>query len=93
MLEHLQEPDKALKEIIRVASKGVIITVPNEPWFCLGNLLVLKNIRRLGNPQDHINHWTSFKFRKFILSSAEEFIFSFGKSFPWNIAIGMNEFD
>lgn len=93
VLEHLQKPEKAIKEIIRVASKGVIITVPNEPWFCLGNLLVLKNVKRLGNPKDHINHWTAFNFRKFILSAGAEFIFLFGKSFPWNIAVGMKEYN
>lgn len=91
VLEHLDRPDKAVKEIIRVASKGVIITVPNEPWFCLGNLLVLKNVKRLGNPEDHINHWTSINFRKFILSDNDELLFSFGKSFPWNVVIGMKE--
>lgn len=46
VLEHLEKPGAALKELKRVAKKFILITVPHEPWFCLGNLLVLKNVSR-----------------------------------------------
>ena len=66
VLEHLTDPGKALSEIARVTQTTLIISVPNEPFFCLGNLASGKNIRRLGNPADHINHWTYRGFRKFL---------------------------
>lgn len=85
VLEHLEKPKAALKELIRVAKKFVLITVPHEPWFCLGNLLVLKNVSRLGNPKDHINHWTKKSFQRFL---QEEKLgeWKIGGCFPWVIA-------
>lgn len=65
VLEHLDKPDHAVKELLRVAKNALLITVPDEPWFCLGNLLTLKHIKRLGNPADHINHWTYYRFLKY----------------------------
>lgn len=85
VLEHLEEPGIALKELIRVAKKFVLITVPHEPWFCLGNMLVLKNVNRLGNPIDHINHWTKKSFQSF-LQKEEMSNWKVSGSFPWIIA-------
>lgn len=90
VLEHLEYPYKAIKNLLNIlADNGVlIISVPNEPWFCLGNLLALKNIKRLGNPIDHINHWTYGKFKKMIKENCKngEKV-DFYKSFPWSIAV------
>ena len=84
VLEHLEKPESALKELIRVAKKFLFITVPHEPWFCLGNLLVLKNVSRLGNPIDHINHWSKKSFQAFLQGEMEGWRVS--GSFPWIIA-------
>ena len=85
VLEHLEKPDKAISEIIRVAKKYVLLTVPHEPWFCLGNLLVLKNVSRLGNPLDHINHWNLNSFRSFLQKHINR-RWRISRSFPWIIA-------
>jgi len=66
VLEHLENPEKGLKELIRVSSKYILLSVPNEPFFMLENLVRLKNVSRLGNDIEHINHWTFFGFRKFL---------------------------
>ena len=86
VLEHLRDPDKAVYELLRVARKYVVITVPEEPWFCMGNIMSFKNIHRLGNPIDHINHWTYREFREFIGSHFKGKA-DFGRSFPWSIAV------
>lgn len=86
VLEHLSKPEDALKELVRVTDSFLLLTVPNEPWFCLGNLLVLKNITRLGNPADHINHWTLKKFKSFTKKHLGYNIF-YTSSFPWSVAL------
>jgi len=66
VLEHLDEPEKALKELIRISNRYLAISVPNEPFFMLAQFVRGKNWSRLGNDIVHINHWTMFGFPKFI---------------------------
>lgn len=85
VLEHLENPRKALSELNRTSKHFLLLTVPNEPWFRLGNLLVLKNVSRLGDPIDHINHWTFSAFGKMIRNSLP-FQVRMSSSFPWTMA-------
>src|SRR6266576_596786 len=39
VLEHLEEPEKALKELIRVSKRYMLLTVPNEPFFMMAQLV------------------------------------------------------
>lgn len=88
VLEHLDQPEKALKETLRISMGGVLVTVPNEPWFCLGNIVSLKNLTRFGNPIDHINHWTYSSFSRWINNELgyETCHIEHTKCFPWQIA-------
>lgn len=86
VLEHLEKPEQAVRELLRVSRRYILLTVPNEPWFCMGNLIALKNVSRLGNPIDHINHWTYGGFKKFVNSQFSGKV-EFDRSFPWSIAI------
>jgi ubiquinone/menaquinone biosynthesis C-methylase UbiE len=85
VLEHLKNPSSALKEIARVASKHLIVSVPSEPFFMLGNLMRGKNILQCGNDQDHVNHWNKRTFHKFL--SEEVSVNKITTSFPWLIAL------
>lgn len=66
VLEHIEDPLKGLQELMRVAKSYCVLSVPNEPLFMLGNLLRGKNVSRLGNDIEHINHWTFWQFRQFV---------------------------
>lgn len=66
VLEHLDDPEGALKELIRVSKKYVMLSVPNEPFFIGANLLRGKYLKGFGNHPEHINHWTFLSFRKFL---------------------------
>jgi len=65
VLEHLADPGSALAEIRRITRRACILSVPHEPFFRLGNLLRGKNLGRLGNPPDHVQHWTKRGFEAF----------------------------
>jgi SAM-dependent methyltransferase len=65
VLEHLDDPDRALREICRVARKWVILSVPREPLWRLMNLARLKYAKSLGNTPGHVQHWSWRSFRRF----------------------------
>lgn len=66
VFEHVGEPSLALREVRRVCRKYLLASVPNEPWWRIGNMLRLKYLRRLGNTPEHIQHWTFWGFRRFV---------------------------
>lgn len=66
VLEHLEDPKKAINEMKRVSKKYLVFSVPNEPFFILANLLRGKYLKTLGNHPEHINHWTMWGFNNFL---------------------------
>jgi ubiquinone/menaquinone biosynthesis C-methylase UbiE len=66
VLEHLEQPEKAIEEIIRVSNKYCIITVPNEPFFRIANLIRFKYLSAFGNTPGHIQNWTNKDFEKLL---------------------------
>ena len=64
VLEHLDDPNRAVAELKRVARDYVIITVPLEPYFqWLNNM---SQWLRLGPDAEHVNFWTSTTFQAFV---------------------------
>ena len=86
VLEHLQDPTEAIRELARVSKKHIVFSVPNEPFFTLANLLRGKYLKTLGNQPEHINHWTNGGFRKFLRKNGLKI--SCSKSpFPWALVL------
>jgi 2-polyprenyl-3-methyl-5-hydroxy-6-metoxy-1,4-benzoquinol methylase len=69
VLEHLANPRIGLDNIRDRRARHIFLSVPKEPFFCLGNLFVGKNITRLGNDIDHKQLWTKRGFKKFVQQS------------------------
>ena len=86
VLEHLEDPQKGLKELIRVSKKFVLLSDPNEPFFIGANFLRGKNLSRWGNDIEHIQHWTSPGFKKFAQKEALKII-SARYPFPWTMLL------
>lgn len=57
VLEHVPDPDRALAEIARVARGDVVLSVPREPWWRIGNMARGRYLRDLGNTPGHVQHW------------------------------------
>lgn len=86
VLEHLENPDKALEEIIRISKKYCLFSVPNEPIFKLANFFRGKNISRWGNDIEHINHWSSSDFINFVEKRRLKILIK-KNPFPWTIIL------
>jgi ubiquinone/menaquinone biosynthesis C-methylase UbiE len=57
VMEHLDNPERALEEIRRVAKIAVIISVPNEPLWCILNMIRGAYWKNYGTPPNHFNRW------------------------------------
>ncbi len=66
VLEHTEDPSEALRVMARFTKGPLLLTVPWEPFFCLGNFLRGQNIARLGDDPEHLNHWTRRGFERFL---------------------------
>jgi 2-polyprenyl-3-methyl-5-hydroxy-6-metoxy-1,4-benzoquinol methylase len=84
VLEHLERPDEALHELLRVSRLSVILSVPREPWFLLGNIFRGKYLSTWGNHPEHIQHWNPKNLRRFLNVHAQ--CISMINAFPWTIA-------
>jgi SAM-dependent methyltransferase len=84
VLEHIPDPRPALDELARVSSGELILSVPHEPWFRLGNLARGKRLAGLGNHPEHVNHWNPRTFREFLSGAVEPVEVT--TSLPWVVA-------
>ena len=84
VLEHLRNPEEAVRELTRTVRTAVLFSVPYEPYFRAGNLLRGKYVSRLGNYPEHVQHWNRRTFRSFLEPMAAETVVE--EAFPWVIA-------
>lgn len=66
VLEHVGEPERALAELARVTARYAIISVPNEPFWRIGNMARGAYWDAWGNTPEHINHWSVWGFQRFV---------------------------
>ena len=86
LLEHLHEPGRALEEICRVSRQCVILSVPHEPLFSLGNLARGRHIRRLGRDPEHVQFWSQRSFIRMVTPYFKQVRNM--STFPWTLCIG-----
>jgi ubiquinone/menaquinone biosynthesis C-methylase UbiE len=66
VLEHVPQPERALADIARVCRGTVILSVPREPMWRVGNMARGRYLRDWGNTPGHVNHWSSRAFERFV---------------------------
>ena len=85
VLEHLEYPLKGLKELRRVSKRFVLITVPNEPWWRIMNMVRLSYLKNWGNTPGHLNHWTKKGLMSFLKHHFKKVIVK--NALLWNVAL------
>lgn len=83
VLEHIPDYSQALENLNKIPARNFIISVPNEPFFRLSNLIALKNVKRLGNDIEHVNNWSTSRFKKILQNYFT--IVSCMYPFPWQM--------
>lgn len=84
VLEHLPRYEQAVAEMARICRGRLVVSVPWEPWFRLGNLGRGKNVKRFGNDPEHLHFFNPSR-----LTTALEANFTevrIVRAFPWLIA-------
>ncbi|MBW3538634.1 MAG: class I SAM-dependent methyltransferase [Planctomycetes bacterium] len=59
VLEHLDDPPRALGELCRVAKRHLLVSTPREPLWRMLNLLRGRYLARLGNTPGHVQHFSA----------------------------------
>lgn len=85
ILEHLNKPYKALKEIKRISRKYCLVSVPHEPFFRAANFLRGKNISRWGSDPEYIQYWSEKEFIQMLKTQLE--VICVRRPFPWIVAL------
>lgn len=88
VLEHLDYPETALKEISRVVKPGgyLVLGVPREPLWRALNMARLKYLSDFGNTTGHLNHWSK---RSLIKHVSENFhdVVEVRSPLPWTLVL------
>ncbi len=85
LLEHLADPEAALSEIARVANGTVVLSVPAEPLWRIGNLLRRRYWSAWGNTPGHIQHWGASGFRRLVARHLR--VVALWRPLPWTMVV------
>jgi ubiquinone/menaquinone biosynthesis C-methylase UbiE len=83
VLEHVDDPEGALREIARVASRDVVLSVPREPLWRVLNVARGKYWKDLGNTPGHIQHWSTKAFTDLVSRHLE--VTGTWRPLPWTL--------
>jgi 2-polyprenyl-3-methyl-5-hydroxy-6-metoxy-1,4-benzoquinol methylase len=85
VLEHVDEPERAVAEMTRVARKWLLVSVPHEPLWRMLNMARGAYLRQWGNTPGHVNHWTRTGFAKLLGAHGE--LVETRSPFPWTMLL------
>jgi ubiquinone/menaquinone biosynthesis C-methylase UbiE len=85
VLEHVADPERALAEMARVASRHLLVSVPQEPLWRMLNVARGAYVRQLGNTPGHLNHWTRRSFVSLLGRYGD--VVEIRAPFPWTMLL------
>jgi ubiquinone/menaquinone biosynthesis C-methylase UbiE len=86
VLEHLDEPDRGLAEVTRVARRHVLLSTPWEPVWRALNIARGRYVRALGNTPGHVQHFSRRGLER--LASRHLKLLRRRTPLPWTILLG-----
>jgi ubiquinone/menaquinone biosynthesis C-methylase UbiE len=86
VLEHLDQPEKALAEMSRISRSFCILSVPREPIWRFMNVARLSYLSSFGNTPGHIQHWSRHDFLNLV--SQYFTVVQVRNPFPWTFVVG-----
>jgi SAM-dependent methyltransferase len=85
VLEHLDDPERALDRLIELAQPWLLLSVPREPLWRVLNLARFKYVGELGNTPGHLGHWSRRGFLGLLRSRVE--VVDVRSPVPWTMAL------
>ncbi len=85
VLEHLDDPDRALDTLSKLARPYLLVSIPREPIWRILNLCRGKYIKDFGNTPGHIQHWSRTGFLQLLERYFE--VVDIRCPFPWTVAL------
>jgi len=85
LLEQVPTAALALAELVRVARRAVLVSVPREPLWRVLNVLRGAYLAWLGNPPGHVNHFSRRAFVR--LASQHGRVREVRSPLPWTIVL------
>ena len=83
VLEHVPDPAAAIRELARLATGSLVLSVPREPIWRAANMARGKYLGALGNTPGHVNHWSKGRFAALVGSRFS--VRSVATPFPWTM--------
>lgn len=84
-LEHISDPEVSVRELARVASRHLLVSVPREPLWRGLNLARGAYWRELGNTPGHLNHFSKRAFVELLGRHGE--VVQTRQPLPWTMLL------
>ena len=84
-LEHIREPEHTIAEMVRVARRHLLVSVPREPLWRVLNVARGSYLKDLGNTPGHVNHWSRGGFVRLLERHGS--VVESRSPFPWTMVL------
>jgi ubiquinone/menaquinone biosynthesis C-methylase UbiE len=85
VLEHLEEPRRALERLASISRQYCLLSVPREPLWRALNCLRGSYLRQFGNTPGHLQHWSRAGFLRLVGQYFE--IAEVRSPIPWTVVL------
>jgi len=85
VLEHLADPEAALAELARVGRGWVVLSVPLEPLWRVGNVARRRYLATMGNTPGHVQHWGRRAFTSLVGRHLD--VLTVTSPLPWTLVV------